>query len=265
MNIYKHIENIGERFPEKVSKVTSQGNIFYLKRNIEKKLIVKRTMNIFQTFLADILQIKVLAPTANTTELSTHEGDKIITLREKGLKVPAVHYSSSEYFIMDDCGRRLKDVLKDRGADKNALLQEAIANLAILHNCGFAHGGSQIRNFTVFNGEVYMIDFEEKIKDRHLQAVQFRDIIVFLISVASLRYKDIDYLSILNTYREHSASGDDSLKRIIDFSDNFSFLGKLSKSKISKFLGKDILFISYLIEELSALSSVYSIENTAKA
>lgn len=260
MNINKHIADINDKFPNKVSKLTANNKTFYLKRNIEKKLFTKKIMNSIQIFLADILQVKVLAPTANTTELSTHESDKILALRKSGLKVPNIHYSSPEYFIMEDCGDRLKDILKMKGANKNLLLQKAIKNLALLHNAGFAHGGSQIRNFTYKDGEVHMIDFEEKVRGRHLSAIQFRDILVFLISVASLRSKDINYSSILETYEKHSHSNKDALEKIIKISNRFNFIGKLSKSKYSKLLGKDILFISLLISELSSISSLYSVD-----
>lgn len=251
MNINKHITDINNKFPDKVSKLTADNKTFYLKRNIEKKIFRKRIMNFIQFFLADVLQLKVFAPTANTTKLSTHESDKITELKKSGLKVPNIYYSSPEYFIMGDCGDRLKDILKIKNINKNLLLQEAIKTLALLHNAGFAHGGAQIRNFTYKNNKVYMIDFEEKVRDRHLSAIQFRDVLVFLISVASLRSKDINYLSILKTYEKHSHSDKDTFEKIIKISNRFYFIGKLSKSKYSNLLGKDILFISLLISELS--------------
>ncbi len=115
MRIDQYITDIEETFPAKVSRITSEEDIFYLKRNIEKKITTKRAMNLLQKFLADILRIKTLAPTANTEQHSTHEADKIISLKEAGLKVPKIHYSCGEYFIMGDCGQRLKDILKMEG------------------------------------------------------------------------------------------------------------------------------------------------------
>ncbi|GLI56183.1 hypothetical protein PM10SUCC1_16970 [Propionigenium maris DSM 9537] len=247
------ITDIEDKFPAKVSRITSEGEIYYLKRNIEKKITTKRAMNILQKFLADILKIKTLAPTANTEQHSTHEADKISSLREAGLKVPEIHYSCEEYFIMEDCGHRLKDILKREEADKTLYLREAVKSLALLHNHGFAHGGSQIRNFTVKDGEVYMIDFEEKIHKKYLSAIQFRDVLVFLISIASLRARDIDYYEILKVYEEHSSSKDSILNRIIKLTDRLYFLGRLSRTRVSKFFGKDLLFISYLIDDLSSI------------
>lgn len=253
IKIDQHIIDIHERFPAKVSKITSNNQDFYLKRNIEKKLAAKKAMNFLQNFLADGLRIKTLAPTANTTQHSTHEADKIICLLKKGLKVPKVYYNCPEYFIMEDCGSRLKDILRSSNVDKTFYLKEAMKNLSLLHNCGFAHGGSQIRNFTVKGNEVYMIDFEEKIPAKYLSSIQFRDVLVFLISIASLRCSDVDYHSILKVYEEHSFSKEGILNKTIKITDRFSFLGRLSRSRISKFLGKDLLFISYLIDDLSSI------------
>ncbi len=253
MKIDQYISNIEDKFPGKVSRITSEGENFYLKRNIEMKIATKRAMNILQKFLADILRIKTLAPTANTKQHSTHEADKITSLREVGLKVPKIHYSCEEYFIMEDCGERLKDILKREDVDKTFYLREAIKSLALLHNHGFAHGGSQIRNFTVKDSEVYMIDFEERIQKKYLSAIQFRDVLVFLISIASLRSRDIDYYEILKVYEEYSTSKKSIFNKIIKLTDRLNFLGRLSRSGISRFFGKDLLFISYLIDDLSTI------------
>ncbi len=253
MRIDQYITGIEEKFPAKVSRITSEEDIFYLKRNIEKKVAAKKAMNILQKLFADILRIKTLAPTANTEQHSTHEADKISSLREVGLRVPKIHYSCKEYFIMEDCGQRLKDILKMEGVDKTLYLGEAIKSLSLLHNHGFAHGGSQIRNFTVKDGGVYMIDFEERIQKKYLSAIQFRDVLVFLISIASLRARDIDYYEILKVYEEHSTSKDSILKRTIKLTDRLDFLGRLSRSRISNLFGKDLLFISYLIDDLSSI------------
>lgn len=253
MKIDQYITDIEKTYPAKVSRIASEGEVFYLKRNIEKKVAAKKTMNLLQKFLADVLKIKILAPTANTKQHSTHEADKITSLREEGLNVPKVHYSCSEYFIMEDCGQRLKDILREENIDKTFYLKEAVKNLSLLHNCGFAHGGSQIRNFTVKGEEVYMIDFEERVQKKHLSAIQFRDVLVFLISIASLRSNDIYYYDILKVYEEHSNSENSILNKILKLTNRLSFLGKLSKSRISKFFGKDLLFISYLIDDLSSI------------
>ncbi len=55
--------------------------------------------------------------------------------------------------------------------------------MAKLHLKNFVHGGAQIKNFVVRQGVVSLIDFEEKIDTKFIEAFKVRDMLVFLLSL----------------------------------------------------------------------------------
>lgn len=251
MKLYGELSNLEIGSLPKISKVSVEGVDCYLKKNDDEKFFQNKLLFIAQKFLSDVLFIKILAPTVNTKKNSEHEAVKMNILKEKGVNVPKIFYSCPKYFILEDCGERLKDFVKREDVlDKEHYLKKAIKSIAELHNLGFAHGGSQIRNFTVKNDEVYMIDFEEVIADKYLHHIQFRDVLIFLISIATLDFK-IDYLSILKHYEKHTISQKEMINKIIKLITKMKFLGFLYRKGLSRCLGRDVYEISKLVHSLN--------------
>ncbi|MGL4307704.1 MAG: RIO1 family regulatory kinase/ATPase [Cetobacterium sp.] len=237
---------------DKVSKIEVSGKTFYLKKNVDKKLYKKKIMAGIQKVIADVFKVKILAPTANTHINTEEEALKIKKLKELGIPVPEVVFSCSSYFIMRECGESLLHYLRNhRGLDPNIYLKKAMGVLSKLHNCGHAHGGAQIRNFTIKNEDVYMIDFEEVINEKYTSYVQVRDIFVFLISLNSLKTNNIKYLEILKEYENYSNLGGEIISKVIFLASKLKFLGYLYEKHLVDFLGKDIQEVSKLVFELN--------------
>lgn len=230
----------------RVTKVEIDNEYYYLKKSIDKKIYRKRGLFFLQKILADIFCMKILAPTANIKKKSDHEAKKLRKLKKNGISVPKVVYSCHEYFIMEDCGENLKKLLKKSNDSIEYYLKQAIKCLANLHNLGFAHGGSQIRNFTLKDDKIYMIDFEEVIKEKYLISVQIRDILMFLISLTTLE-KKINYYEVLYEYQKYSLLKTNIVSEVLEIFLKLKFMDFLYQKNISQFLGKDIFNISKLI------------------
>lgn len=236
----------------KVSKLLIEGDEYYLKQNVDKKILKKRILFFIQKIVSKVLSFHILSPTANIKNYSEHEAMKLTALKDSGLSVPEVFFSCPEFFILEDCGERLKDFLKKKEVtNKIAYLKKAINSIANLHNLGFAHGGSQIRNFTIKNDTVYMIDFEEVIPKQHIDHIQVRDLLIFLISVNTLNIQNINYDELLKEYDKNSSKKEPMSHEIKKLISKVKFLSKLHEIGISKYLGKDIYNFSRLVHLLT--------------
>lgn len=240
MNFEKKLLKIDVELLPKVSKISIDGDSYYLKKNLDKKLLRKRLLFFIQKIISKILFFRILSPTANIKNNSNHEALKLMSLKKYDLNVPRVFFSCSNFFILEDCGERLKDFLKKPEVyNKINFLKEAISLIANLHNLGFAHGGSQIRNFTIDNGNIFMIDFEEVIPEKYTLDIQVRDVLIFLISLNNLKIKKEEYYILLKEYDKVSNNQYVYIK-VLNIISKIKFLTKLYKSGFSKYLGKDI-------------------------
>lgn len=246
---YFDLQNIQEVFPRKISRIDCDGKIYYLKRRLEKKFWRKKAMKLIQNGLVLFLGLRELAPTANVRRASSYEPKKIIDLGRKGLSVPEVLYYNDDYFIMTDCGETLQRHIKRHPEKAEQLLSQAMSQLAELHNCGDAHGGAQVRNFAVRDGQVTMFDFEEIIPEKYCENIQFRDILVFLISLSRDKSIDINYRELLKHYEECAAKKGRT-KKIFDLAKRFRWLGRVCESRYAKLFGKDVYRISILVRQL---------------
>lgn len=109
--------------------------------------------------------------------------DKMRRLKKNGIKVPDVVFVDKGYFIMSDCGECVKEYLKLNPRQTDLVLNKACREMAKLHLKNFVHGGAQIKNFVVRQGVVSLIDFEEKIDTKFIEAFKVRDMLVFLLSL----------------------------------------------------------------------------------
>lgn len=100
-----------------------------------------------------------------------------------GVPVPTVLHLEDDYFVMSDCGPNLVQSLRRDPAGIESWLEQALRVLRSLHASGQAHGGAQIKNFTVLDGVVHCIDFEEGIPAGRLDDFQLRDLFLFLLSM----------------------------------------------------------------------------------
>ena len=96
---------------------------------------------------------------------------------------------------MSDTGESLKNYVNDQiekqkikdkyeqDVFKEEYVQRALDTLIKLHNTGNAQGGCQIRNFTIKDEVISLIDFEEVIPTQHMKTFQKRDFLLFVLSL----------------------------------------------------------------------------------
>jgi tRNA A-37 threonylcarbamoyl transferase component Bud32 len=158
----------------------------------ERQVVVKRRAkpdmifaHVFQNALARLMREPMMIRTDDMGGGEWHEVKKLRALRENGLSVPEVLYEGEDYFVLEYVGRNLVDVMAGERdhAKKTACVERALLKLRSLHEKGFIHGGSQIKNFTARDGEIYVIDFEEIIPEGYFEEFRMRDIILFAMSI----------------------------------------------------------------------------------
>lgn len=205
----------------------------------DKKFWLKKARDtkakLIQKFFYIIAPFELLIPPQkkNKQEALKYEVSKLENLYKLGVNVPKVIYSCSEYFVLEDSGKSVYSYLKEQKVSQKEFwnfTDMMLKELAKIHNNNFFHGGSQLRNFTYKDEKVYVIDFEESFNKNSLESLQYRDLLLFLLSFIKLKNLDfqVDYSYIINSY--------------IALTNNKNFLTKL------KNLAKNLRFFIYLCE-----------------
>lgn len=114
-----------------------------------------------------------------------HEARRLRQLHSQGVRVPRVCLLTEDCLVLDFCGedltRRLQAALPD---EREILLGRVFDELAAFHRAGHWHGGAQVRNLTLHDGQIHRIDFEEAAGDvLPLALMQAYDLILTLHSV----------------------------------------------------------------------------------
>lgn len=91
--------------------------------------------------------------------------------------------------VLEFVGEDLADLIRNEDdATRLWLTRAAAADLADFHGRGLWHGGAQIRNITLQDGELWRIDFEENIGSTLSRPLaQAYDLFQMLASLVSLR------------------------------------------------------------------------------
>ena len=178
---------------DRVCSYVIDGNKVYLKKR-EKQ---KELRHILQGILQKITREPMLIPSvlsASENEI-LFESNKIKELEKQGINVPHILEVTEKYFIMSDTGESLKDYVNDQiekqkindkyeqDIFKERYIQRALDTLIKLHNTGNAQGGCQIRNFTIKDEVISLIDFEETIPKQHMKTFQKRDFLLLVLSL----------------------------------------------------------------------------------
>lgn len=114
-----------------------------------------------------------------------YEATRLTQLAQAGVRVPQIAARGADFLVLEHCGTTLAEALE--GWDETAWTAQLLAaagELAALHAAGQWHGGAQIKNLTLQDGQHWRIDFEERFGESlPLPITQATDLLLFLNSI----------------------------------------------------------------------------------
>ncbi|MCD7897069.1 MAG: hypothetical protein LUG50_10415 [Planctomycetaceae bacterium] len=170
--------------------------VWVKKRRPDKNPLGWWTQKLLYAVTGNIL---LMPPDRPTGDNVTFEVAMLRKMRSLGVNVPEVLYVTDTYFVLPEIGVSLEVYLRNNGPEAKAMIPLAATALKGFHDRGLAHGGAQIKNLMVYNGEIYFIDFEENIPAEHLRLFQIRDVFLFLLSLERCGHNP-DIYALCRTY-----------------------------------------------------------------
>lgn len=235
------------KMPQRVIRAEYQGKPCYIK----KRIACRRTfIHWLQGKIAKVIKDPIFALTVPgpNVNLALYEAEKINVLHRLGLQVPQVFSYSEDYLVIEDCGMRVDHYIRRHIEQGQEVLEKAVRTIAQLHHAGYCHGGSQIRNFTIKEQRVYLIDFEEEIPEDCLGDFAFRDLLLFLQSLADLKDIEFDFKKIVDVYQRES--GYPVEERLLAYYRKLRFVRAFQP--VSRLMGRDyhaMLFLVNLLQQ----------------
>ena len=193
INKYQKIVEDTFKKEDRVCSYEIDGNKVYVKKREKQKKLRHVFQGILQKITREPMLILSVLPASENEVL--FESNKIKELQKQGVSVSHILEVTENYFIMSDTGESLKNYVNDQiekqkikdkyeqDVFKEEYVQRALDTLIKLHNTGNAQGGCQIRNFTIKDEVISLIDFEEVIPTQHMKTFQKRDFLLFVLSL----------------------------------------------------------------------------------
>ena len=193
INKYQKIVEDTFKKEDRVCSYEIDGNKVYVKKREKQKKLRHVFQGILQKITREPMLILSVLPASENEVL--FESNKIKELEKQGVSVPHILEVTENYFIMSDTGESLKNYVNDQiekqkikdkyeqDVFKEEYVQRALDTLIKLHNTENAQGGCQIRNFTIKDEVISLIDFEEVIPTQHMKTFQKRDFLLFVLSL----------------------------------------------------------------------------------
>lgn len=251
----------GKELEKKIlSKYETAGDVFSVEHDGEKVWVKKAKgsgSNIVHHIAYRLMKNPVLTPAKrySATQSLNHEASKIKAIKQHFEYVPEIIYSNDDFMVMLDSGTDLRSLVKKgekNESEMKEILNRALELLAALHNLGYYHGGSQIKNFTYKEDALCMIDFEEDFESNDIKSLQFRDLFLFLISTTRTSL-EIDHKTFIQHYIELT-SNEDFIDRFKLLLKQVSFVSKiLDNDAILNKMGKDTKSVYRLIKKIEDL------------
>ncbi len=230
----------------RVFKYDINGKIVYVKKRERNK---RHFGHILQNIIYKITKNPMLIPTVlskNENEV-LFETEKMLKLKNDEVNIPDILFSCEDYFVMSDTGESLKEHIKSHIEKKNYYVEKALEELCRLHYKNNAHGGSQIRNFTIKNEKISLIDFEEKIPEKYIEEFKIRDILVFILSLQKAGF-DPDIKKICEIYEEKTSK--EVYEDLRKFLVKYKWIYFLNSRIFSKIRMKDVRDFIAVIEKV---------------
>ncbi len=236
-----------------IFSIEYEGRKFWVKR------ARKTGSNLLQHFVYMLTKIPLVTPVEhkNAQEALKFESSKIQELYDLSIPVPKVIEVSKEYFIIEDCGPTVQNLLRKNLLDNStAIFENIIIQLAALHNLGKFHGGSLIKNITYKDEKLYFIDFEESFdKKIDIQELQFRDLFLFLFSLGKAKI-EVNYTTLVNQYIDLTHNKD-MIDKFHKLASKVSTLMKLVENKsLWNIVGTDTQIVYKLLQDIQKVPSL---------
>jgi len=237
-------------------------NTFFKNEKIWIKKARKTESSKLHRFYYVIFPFEILIPVQNKTKDKAvlFETSKIEEFQTLNIHTPTVVFKNEEFFALKDCGKNINSYIRKRDITEEKMyyyLEKTIEELSKIHNSGNYHGGAQARNFTYNNGIVCAIDLEDSFDESiKLETLQFRDLILFLISLTKTRASfSLDYNRIIEYYISLTKKKDVKL-RLIKLSNKLSwFLYVCDIKFVNNLLGRDVKGFIKLFKTLLQLKA----------
>ncbi|NVJ54145.1 MAG: hypothetical protein HWD90_10635 [Campylobacteraceae bacterium] len=244
--------NSNKNFVDYVTKLYKNADeeIFSFEYDSQKYWLKKaRTTksNLIHKLFYKLTNIDILLPVEKKSakESLIFETSKIERLKEIGIQTPNIAFKNDDFFVLEDSGRMVNSYIRKRDITKEKMyyyIDLMLNVLALIHNNSEYHGGAQARNFIYKEGKVTVIDFEDSFdKNISLETLQFRDLILFLLSLTKTRASfELDYDFIINEYIKLVPKNKDFKSKLKDLANKISFLITFSQNKfVKKIIGRD--------------------------
>ena len=255
---YEEVVNYAFKQEERVCSYEINGVRVYLKKREKQKKLIHILQSILQKITRDpMLMISVLSNSENEI---LYESSKIKMLEKLGVNVPHILEVTDNYFIMSDTGESLKNYIYEQIKSKNIVDKEKQENfknkyvlkaldiLIKLHNTNNAQGGCQIRNFTIKDDRISLIDFEEKIPKDYIKTFQKRDFLLLILSLQKAGFNpDIEYLS---NYYSNKTEYKNLYVELKDYLLKYKWLLFLDSGLFKKIRMKDVRDLLYIIRQV---------------
>ncbi len=237
-----------------IFSIIFQNKKYWIKKARETK---STTMH---KFFYSLFKIDLLFPVEykNGYDSIIYETNKIKNFQSLGVLSPKIVYQDKNHFALEDCGETVYAYIRKPDITEEKIyyfINKMLEQLSLIHNANQYHGGSQCRNFTYKDKQVYVIDFEESFdKDVDIKTLQFRDLLLFILSLTKNKASfELDYKMIIGNYIKLT-NNHDFTNRLQNFIKQISFFIKLSKIKfIYNYMGKDLKSFFKLIDILKTL------------
>jgi tRNA A-37 threonylcarbamoyl transferase component Bud32 len=81
-------------------------------------------------------------------------------LAGRGMLVPTIVHETPDYMVLSDIGASIQQAMRETPAMQHPLIEQVADTLSALHRAGGWHGNAMLRNFTLHQSYIGMIDFE---------------------------------------------------------------------------------------------------------
>ncbi|MBX9848056.1 MAG: hypothetical protein K2X64_02085 [Rhodocyclaceae bacterium] len=243
---------------QRTVRVRHAGKNYIAKRLAEKPRRLLQTLFVrwlVKRITGQPLPLRTLA-LSEAAHSMHYEATRLQSLAAAGASVPHLAHQTTDYLLLEDCGTVVATQLEGwtPAVWRDVLLRLA-NDLGQLHARGLWHGGAQIKNVTLQNGDFTRIDFEENFGEfLPLSVCHATDLILFLnsISLAGPIDKTESRLLLPQLLSAYVAAHPDNaairqtLKRTLPWLRRLAFIA----CPLRRFTRKSLLRIEILIDVL---------------